>query len=72
MIYVGSGARIALMAGLYILGYISNTALAFCSHLLPIFRYPRSEAVIVCSMRVVPPTQNSFGVTHVPSPLRKG
>ena len=64
--------RIALMAGLYISGYISNTALAFCSHLLPIFQYPRLEAAIVCSVRVVPPTQNSFGVIHVPTPLGKG
>jgi len=69
---LGQEPGIALMAGLYILGSNSNMELAFCSHLLSIFHYPRSEAAIVCSIRVVPPTQNSFGATHVPSPLWKG
>jgi hypothetical protein len=52
--------------------YISNTALVFCSHFFLVFQYPRSEAAIVCSMRVVPLTRNSFGVTHALTPLWKG
>jgi hypothetical protein len=66
MTYIGSGGRIAPMAGLYNLGYISNAAHAFFSLAsgLP-FSSLGGYHYLLCPMRAIPLTQTSFGDSHI-------